>query len=117
MKYIAQLLIILAISLLGELLKKVLPFPIPACIYGMVLLFLALCFKVIKLEAVKDVGNFLLQIMPIMFIPAGVSLFNCWELLKPIIVPILVIIPSTIIVVMVVTGLISQMIIRRGKNK
>ena len=42
MKYLKQFLIILSISLVGELLKYLLPLPIPASIYGMVILFVAL---------------------------------------------------------------------------
>lgn len=117
MKYIKQLLIILFISLIGELLNKLLPLPIPASIYGILLLFTCLLLKIIKLEAVKDISYFLLEIMPLMFIPAGVSLLKRWDALKPIIIPILVIIPITVIIVMAVTGLISQAIIRKENQR
>ena len=53
MKYLKQFLIILAISLLGEVLKELLPLPIPASIYGMVFLFILLLTGVIKLDQVK----------------------------------------------------------------
>lgn len=78
MKYINQFLIILLISFLGEILKCLLPLPIPASIYGMIILFLGLMTKVIKLESVKETGKFLIEIMPIMFIPAGVGLMTTW---------------------------------------
>ena len=73
MKYLRQFLLILFISFLGELLKYFLPLPIPASIYGMVILFIGLLSGIIKLDAVKDVGKFLIEIMPVMFIPAGWS--------------------------------------------
>ena len=72
MKYIKQILIILTISFVGELLKQLLPLPVPASIYGMVILFVLLLTKVIKLEAVKEVGDFMIEIMPVMFIPDGI---------------------------------------------
>ena len=78
MKYIRQFLIILAISFIGELLKYVLPLPIPASIYGMAILFVCLMTGWIKLEAVKETGKFLIEIMPLMFIPAGVGLMVSW---------------------------------------
>ena len=78
MKFLKQFLIILAISLIGEILKSVLPFPIPASIYGMVLMFILLLTGVIKLEQVRDAGKFLIEIMPVMFIPAGVGLMSSW---------------------------------------
>ena len=70
MKYLRQFLLILFISFLGELLKYFLPLPIPASIYGMVVLFIGLLSGIIQLDAVKDVGKFLIEIMPVMFIPA-----------------------------------------------
>ena len=117
MKYIKQCLIILVISFIGELLKYLLPLPIPASIYGMVLLFLGLMTRLIKLEAVKETGSFLIEIMPVMFIPAGVGLMTSWGILKAIIVPVSIITVITIITVMIATGRVSQAIIRKSKEK
>lgn len=71
MKHLRQFLIILLFSFLGEGLKALLPLPVPASIYGLVLLFAALELGIIKLSAVEDAGKFLIEIMPVMFIPAG----------------------------------------------
>ena len=79
---------ILAISFIGEMLKYFLPLPIPASIYGMMILFIGLLTGIIPLEAVKDVGKFLIEIMPVMFIPAGVGLMASWGVLKPMIIPV-----------------------------
>ncbi|MEE1304236.1 MAG: CidA/LrgA family protein [Agathobacter sp.] len=118
MKYINQFLIILLISFLGEILKCLLPLPIPASIYGMIILFLGLMTKVIKLESVKETGKFLIEIMPIMFIPAGVGLMTTRGALQPILLPVSIITAVTIITVMVATGWVSQIIIRKsGKKK
>lgn len=118
MKYINQFLIILLISFLGEILKCLLPLPIPASIYGMIILFLGLMTKVIKLESVKETGKFLIEIMPIMFIPAGVGLMTTWGGLQPILLPVSIITAVTTITVMVATGWVSQIIIRKsGKKK
>lgn len=116
MKYIKQLFIILLISFLGEVLKYILPFPIPASIYGLVLLFLALQFKILKLEAIRETARFLIEIMPLMFIPAGVGLLDSWGLLRKIIVPVSVITVLSTIVVMVVAGRSTQWMIRRKQS-
>lgn len=116
MKYIKQCLIILVISFIGELLKYLLPLPIPASIYGMVLLFIGLMTGLIKLEAVKETGAFLIEIMPVMFIPAGVGLMTSWGTLKAIIVPVSIITVITIITVMIAAGRVSQAIIRKSKG-
>ncbi len=112
MKYLRQFLIILAVSLIGEILKAVLPLPIPASIYGMVLMFILLLTGVIKLGQVRETGRFLIEIMPVMFIPAGVGLMSSWNVLQPVLLPVSVITVITIFTVMGATGLISQTIIK-----
>lgn len=117
MKYLKQFLIILVISFAGEALKTLLPLPVPASIYGMVLLFVFLMTGVIKLEAVRETGKFLIEIMPVMFIPAGVGLMTSWGVLKPMLVPVSVVMVAVLVAVMAVTGRVSQWIIRRGNKK
>ena len=116
MKYLKQFLIILLISFVGELLKYVLPLPIPASIYGMIILLVGLLTGWIALDAVKDVGKFLIEIMPVMFIPAGVGLMSSWGILKPLILPVSIITVVTIVTVMAATGKVSQWVIRKGKS-
>ena len=116
MKYLKQFLIILVISYAGELLKYVLPLPIPASIYGMVILLVGLLTGWIALDAVKDVGKFLIEIMPVMFIPAGGGLMSSWGILKPLILPVSIITVVTIVTVMAATGKVSQWVIRKGKS-
>ena len=76
MKYIFRLNIILGISLLGEFLGAVIPLPVPGSIYGLVLMLAGLCTGVIPLEKVESTGRFLIEIMPVMFIPAAVGLID-----------------------------------------
>lgn len=116
MKYLKQFLIILTISFVGEVLKMLLPLPVPASIYGMVILFVLLFSGILKLDAVKDVGKFLIEIMPVMFIPAGVGLMSSWGLLKPLLVPVSVITVVSLVLVMICGGYVTQLIIRHGKN-
>lgn len=117
MKYLKQFLLILVISFVGELLKCVLPLPVPASIYGMVLLFVGLATGIIKLNQVKDTGKFLIEIMPVMFIPAGVGLITSWETLKGVLVPVSIIMVVSLVTVMVISGRVSQRIIRCNKEK
>ena len=117
MKYLHKFLIIIGITFVGELLKYLLPLPIPASIYGMVIMFIGLMTGFIKLDAVKDVGKFLIEIMPIMFIPAGVGLMSSWSVLKPLLLPVSIITVVTIITVMGVAGRSSQWIIRNDRKR
>ena len=116
MKYLKEFLIIMLVTCIGEIIRYVVPLPIPASIYGLVLMFILLYTKVIKLENVKSAAQFLIEIMPVMFIPAAVALMDSWSALQPIIIPALVTIIVTNIVVMVVTGLTAQTIIRMQKG-
>lgn len=117
MKYIKQFLVIIAISLVGELLHYLFPLPVPASIYGMVIMFAGLMTGLIKLDAVKDAGKFMIEIMPVMFIPAGVGLMASWGVLKPMIIPVSIITVVTIVTVMAASGRISQTIIRMDRKK
>ncbi|MDD7403862.1 MAG: CidA/LrgA family protein [Butyribacter sp.] len=116
MKYIIQLSIILGISFLGEVCKYFLPFPIPASIYGLVILFVCLETKIIKLESIQETAKCLVEIMPVMFIPAGVGLLESWGVLKPVLVPVVVIMLVSTVVVMAVSGWVTQGVIRCKKS-
>ena len=117
MKLLYQFGVIMTISFCGEVLHAVLPLPVPASIYGLVLMLLALCTGIVKLERVKAAGEFLLEIMPPMFIPAGVGLLTAWGALKTMLVPVIVITIVTTVIVMGVTGRVAQGIIRKSRKK
>lgn len=117
MKYLKQFMIILAFSFLGEVLHQVLPLPIPASVYGLVFMLAALMTGALKLHQVKETSAFLIEIMPVMFIPAAAGLIDSWGILQPIIVPIGIITCVTTVFVMAVTGLVTQGIIRKGQKK
>ena len=108
---------ILAISFLGELMHQVLPLPVPASIYGMVILFVGLITGMIQLDWVKDAGKFLIEIMPVMFIPAGVGLMASWHILQPFLVPVSIITVAALITVMIVTGRCTQWILHKDRKK
>lgn len=117
MKYLKQFSIIIFISFLGEVCHELIPLPVPASIYGLILMLAALCAHVIPLDSVRDAGKFLIDIMPVMFIPAAVGLLESWGVLKPLLVPLLVIVPVTTILVMAVSGRVTQWVIRSEKRR
>lgn len=117
MKYIKQLVIILAITAVGELLKYMLPFPVPASIYGLVLMLLLLMTKVLKLEQVKETGDFLIEIMPLMFIPPSVGIMVSWGQFKEMLIPFLVITILSTVAVVFATGKMSDFLLKRKERK
>lgn len=116
MKLLKQFGIITALSLVGEILHYLLPLPVPASIYGIILLFILLETKLIKVEAVKDISTFLIEIMPVMFIPSAVGLLESWDILKENIGIYLVITVVTTVAVMITAGRVTQGVIRRSKE-
>jgi holin-like protein len=103
-----QFSIILAVTCVGEILKYFIPLPIPASIYGLVLMLVLLISGLVKLEDVNDVATFLIEIMPMMFIPAGVGLMTAWSKLRPVLLPVLFITFATTVLVMFVTGKVTD---------
>lgn len=116
MKYIFQLFIILVVSFIGELIHYFVPLPIPASIYGLVIMFLLLETKIIKLSMVKETSSYILGIMTIFFVPPCVGFINAFPLMKQFGIQFLVIGIGTTVLVMIATGWVTQ-IIMRGKQK
>lgn len=117
MKYVRQFCIILVFSFLGEILHTLIPLPIPASVYGLVLLLIALCAKIVRVEQVKKAAKFLIEIMPVMFIPAAAGLLTAWGDLKPVVLPVAIITVATTVLVMAITGRVTQSMIRREKER
>lgn len=116
MKLLYQFGVILAVTFVGELLYALLPLPIPASIYGLIVMLICLGTKVVKLSQVKIAADFLIDIMPPMFIPAAVGLIVVWGDLKEILIPVVVITCLSMVIVMVCTGKVTQTLIRRKQK-
>lgn len=117
MKYVIQFLIIAAFAFVGELLHWFIPLPIPASIYGIVLLFIALELKWVKVSDIREVSSFLIAVMPIMFIPAAAGLMESWGAVKSSVWEYTLITIVSTFVVMGVSGAVTQFVIWRGKKK
>lgn len=116
MKYMCQLGIILLFSLLGELLHALIPGPVPASIYGFVLLLVCLYTKVIKLEMVEETADFLISLLPLIISPLCVRLMVAGEELKEMFLPTMVISVVTTVLAMALTAWLTQLIINRRKR-
>ena len=116
MKWMKQFGIILLISFVGEILEKWIPLPIPASIYGIILLFLCQKLNIIPHEAVHETGKFLIEIMPLMFIPAAVGLLETWDVIAPAWLEYVAVTVISTWVVMIVSGRVTQFVIRRKRK-
>ena len=116
MKHIKEFGIIIFISFIGEILHAIIPLPIPASIYGLVIMLICLGTKFIKLDDVRNTSVFLIEIMPMMFIPVAVGLMTSWDTIKPNLIPYAVITVVSLVAVIGISGWTAQFIIRRSKK-
>lgn len=112
MRYVIQLFIIICFSFAGELMHKALPFPIPASIYGIILLFSALELRLLKVEHIREVSTTLIISMPVMFVPPAVGLINTWDNIKNNWPEYLLITFASTFVVIAVAGWTTQRLIQ-----
>jgi len=117
MKYLKQLFIIITVSLIGELLHFFIPLPIPASIYGLVIMFILLQTRIIKLDMVKETSSYILSIMTLFFVPPCVGFINAFPLMKQYGIQFLIIGIGTTVLVMISTGWVVQGIIRIKQSK
>ena len=116
MQHLKQIALILVFSFLGEVCRAVIPLPIPASIYGMVLLFAALSLKVVRLEHVRDAGGFLASALPVLFVAPAVNLVDCWDRIREAIVPLAVIVVVSTVLTFGAAGLVTKWIMKGGKR-
>jgi len=109
--------IILTVSLAAEAMGFFIPLPIPASIYGILLMLVLLISGIIKVDTVKEVSSFLIEIMPIMFVPAAVGLMQSHRLLAPSLGAYVVIIAVSTVAVMAISGRVTQRVIQLKKSK
>ena len=117
MKYVFQFARIMGFCLAGELLHGLLPLPIPAGIYGLVLLAAALLTGIVKIEQVKQPGDFLSSLFPLLFIPTVAGVMEEWDLISTNLIPILIALVPVTWAVMAAAGKVTQTIMdRRARN-
>ena len=113
MKYISQFLHILLFSLLGEFLAAVIPLPIPAAIYGILLLLLALMTGIVKERQVSEVSAFLISLLPLLFVPPLAKILLYWEIISPRIAAIVIICAVSTVFIFALSGLVTKWLQKR----
>ena len=117
MKYIKQCFLILLVSFLGEILRYYIPAPVPAGVYGLVILFVLLMTGIVKLDSVKDTASFLVSVMSVMFIPSAVGVMTLGDEAGRLIVPLVIACTGLTFIVMGVSGKVADILIGRKKHE
>ncbi len=111
--YLRQCALLFGFTLMGEALNRLLPLPVPAAVYGLILLFLALCLKIVKVEHIDKVSHFFLTVMPVLFVSPAVNLLESWGILAPHVLSIALLVVSSTVLVFVIAGLVTQALCRK----
>lgn len=116
MHLLTQFLIILGFTLTGEALQQILPFPVPASVYALLLLFFALCAGLVKVDQVKQAGSFLISLLPLLFVGPTVGIVEQWGLIAPKLVPIALLLLASTVLTFGIAGQVTQRLLRKGGN-
>ncbi|MCR4823614.1 MAG: CidA/LrgA family protein [Treponema sp.] len=116
MRLIKQFTILVGVCFLGEALHRLIPLPVPANIYGLLLMFIALQAKIFPLEAVEEISDDLLSVMPLLFIPSTVGLILAWPILKNYWLQFITIGVLSTIAVFFAAGHVTQLVIRLSSH-
>lgn len=114
---IRQCLIIFGCLAVGELIVWLTGITIPSSIIGMLLLTACLQMKLIKIEWVKEMADFLISNLGFFFVPPGVALILYFDVIKAELLPITVSVVVSTILVLVVTGWTHQIFKKNGTPK
>ena len=117
MKFVKQLLIILGFTALGEVLNHVIPFPIPAAIYGLVLLLIALGTGLLKTGQVKEASHFLISVMPVLYVPACVRILEYWGVIAQNVTAIVTVTVTSTFLVFAVSALVTNRLLKGKEGK
>ena len=113
MKYLSQFLTILGFTFLGEALQRVVPLTIPASVWGLALLFTALCLGLVKVEQVKETGGFLSSLLPLLFVAPTVGIVEHWALVRDQLLPIVLLLLGSTVLTFGISGGVVQWLTKK----
>ena len=117
MKYLTQFMTIMGFTLMGEVLQRIVPLPIPASVYGIALLFTALCLKWVKVEQVKETGAFLSSLLPLLFVSPAVGIVEDWGLIRDDLLAILLLLIGSTVLTFGISGRVAQFFLKKGGER
>ena len=115
--FLQQAFVFAFIMLLANLIVGILPFPMPGSVMGLILLFIALCLKIVKLEQVESLGNSLTGLISFLFVPSGISVMNSLGIMGQYGVQIVLIIIIATIILLAITGWTATALLNLKKNQ
>lgn len=116
MNIIEQIGVIIGITYLGEIISRMLSLAIPGPVIGMLILFILLYFKFIKISSIQLFSDLLLSNLAFFFIPPGVGLISAMDTLAGNWLKLMSVIIITTILTIACTGWTVDYVIKRGEK-
>ena len=117
MNILLQIGIVIGICLVGECISALLPFILPGNIIAMILIFILLLVRVMKIDHIRQKAQFLKQNMAFFLVPSSVSIIQHIDLLKEILIPLLVISMVSTILTFLATALAVNLTMKLTQKK
>lgn len=111
--FLQQAFIFAIVMLVANIIKGFLPMPMPASAIGLILLFIALSTKIVKVEQVEGLGNKLISIISFLFVPAAISVINSLGILSTSGLQIMLIIIVATVILLAITGWSTQVFLKK----
>ena len=109
--------ILLLIQLIATFIIDFFKIPFPPALFGMIILAICLITKVFPLSIVEDTADILIGKMGLLFVPAAVGMLLYKDLISKELIPFLGTIFLSSIIVIVVTGISVQFMLRLKGGK
>lgn len=117
MKKLMSIFVLFSCIICGSILREFIDLPIPDVIYGMLILFILMFTKVVKVDDIENVSNSLLENLAFLFLPLGVSLMTQLDILEKNFIAILTIVVISCFLTMLVTSKVVELVQKLGGKK
>ncbi|MEK5498230.1 antiholin-like murein hydrolase modulator LrgA [Bacillus sp. FSL M8-0077] len=114
--FLSQAFIFATVMFVSNLISMYLPIPMPASVIGLVLLFILLTTKIVKLEHVEQLGSSLTGLISFLFVPSGISVIQSLGVMQEVGVQVVGVIIIATIMLLAATGLFSQLLMQLSER-
>ncbi|MBU8695529.1 antiholin-like murein hydrolase modulator LrgA [Bacillus pumilus] len=114
--FLSQAFIFATVMFVSNLISMYLPIPMPASVIGLVLLFVLLTTKMVKLEQVEQLGTSLTGLISFLFVPSGISVIQSLGVMQEVGVQVVGVIIIATIMLLAATGLFSQLLMQLSEK-
>ena len=123
MRLLLQLALIFAVCFIGDFLHRVCGVPLPGNILAMLILFLLLCTKIVKVEQIAEISDFFCEVRirrenpPLFFLPPAVGILAVYDILKGQILILVFLCILATIITLAVSGKVTDILVTFSEKR